>query len=180
MLEKDRIILIISIIIVVALTSSLVYVYKTKTDGIGQLNIKIEQLNQKIESLESESFHLKFACLSSSDCKNELNIRVRNSFLGRHSLDSKSRTATYQNVEKDINYISLPLNLRKFIEKNCPNEIYTTPGILLSKYIYKLYEDDKRNSIQTKFVEILMHDATVEIQCSWIKDESTGSFNKIK
>jgi len=191
MVEKNKIFLIISLIMIIILAGNLIYVYKIKIDEINSKNTEINQLNQNINNLNfqinslnndlillKEDFNLvKFCCLFNIDCKEDYNEKLRDKFLERNGL-----RATYKYVGSGLNYYKyflsptevedLPANLKEFIKQNCPSKIYDTPGLLFSRYTYQLEEN--------KVVEILMDDKTVEILCAWIKDESTGSFSKIQ
>ena len=172
---------IISIIAVLILIGSVVYIWNTKTQEIDSLNTQVTSLNSEIQLKTQEiikldeSFKLvKFSCLFNLRCKEDYNERLRQRFLESNNLED----AQYQYVGTGQNYykyflesgnsIDLPLKLREFIENNCPDGMYKTPGKLFSRYVYDINGNE---------LSIVMDEETVEIICSWVYNVSSDFYS---
>ncbi|MBI4449230.1 hypothetical protein HY641_04355 [Candidatus Woesearchaeota archaeon] len=137
---------------------------------INKFNVSLSQLNKSMAAFEEGQRAVKYACISSLECRDiYLNLSI-NIFLTQ-----KSFSTQLVNVEKGLDYNQLFLspvettNLtfvqRDFIKGNCLNKWYEIPGLAVSRYTFRLTTD------VNKLIQIIMNEKSADILCAWMLDE---------
>ena len=145
---------------------------------INKLNISLKDLNRTMETFEEGQRAVKYACISSTECRDiYINLSL-NVFLA-----SKSLQGQLLSIDKSLDYNQFMLSPVEtinstfvelnFIKDKCNNRWYDIPGLPVSRYSFRLTTDTNKR------IQVVMNEKSADILCSWMIDDPTAAYTLI-
>ncbi len=150
----------------------------TVENELYKLSLKLLELNRSMLALEEGQRAVKYACISSTECRDiYLNLTI-NVFL-----TGKSLQTNLVSMEKGLDYhqyFLAPVETGNFtftelgfIKQNCANKWYEIPGLYVTRYTMRLITDSNKR------IQIIMNDKSADILCAWLIDDPTNNYTII-
>ncbi|MDO8555736.1 MAG: hypothetical protein Q7R96_01005 [Nanoarchaeota archaeon] len=154
---KSNLIVIVSTGIILILLVSLGYVWQSKSSEIKDLNVDIERLNTEITSLNAD--------VQSNDKVMALVLGSVGS--GMHSYVSSGQN--YYKYFNDPDSLDLSPQLKAFVMKECPSQMYTVSNGLVRTYVFETGVGE---------LGVVVDEVTDSVLCSYIHDVVLDSYAK--
>lgn len=145
---------------------------------INRLNVSFALLNNSMKQFEEGQRAVKYACISSTECRDiYINLSI-NVFLA-----SKSLQANLLSIDKSLDYNQFMMSpvetgnftfpQLNFIKDRCANKWYEIPGLPVSRYSFRLTSDINKR------VQVIMNEKSADILCAWMIDDPTNEYSLI-
>lgn len=140
----------------------------------------VQRAKTLLELKEQQEKAVKYACLSSDECRKIYVDTTMQKFI-----ITKGLNVTGLPAEQGLDYYQYflaPVEVPEkftfaeltFIKLECQSKWYETPGLFVTRFNYKLAGDANRK------MQVIMNDRSAEILCAWIVDVAAAKYTLVQ